>query len=464
MAGLLSARILSEHFEKVILLERDQRPDGPLPRKGIPQGQHVHALLDTGRQLLEELFPGMLQELQAEGVEIIDSGRDFAWHHFDVWKTRYTSGITVLLSSRVFLEWSVFRRVAALPNVELREQCSVEALLTDTDQRRVTGVRVKSPSGEESLEAALVVDASGRGSRAPQWLEALGYGRPAEEKIELDLAYTSCFFERPANFQGEWNLLVQHPRPPRTWRAGFISNVEGGRWLVSLNGYFGAHAPANMEGFLEFARSLSQPTLYTYIKDAKPLSPFTTHKVMNTRWLHYEDMPRFPEGFTIVGDAVCALNPVFGQGMTIAGLGANLLGQCLREQAQRSPASLDGLSRRFQQRLPEIIRLPWFLTCTLDLQYPQAVGRRMPGLGLLHWYIGRLLERSSLSTAVYHQLTRILHLQAGMGAILQPSVALAVLAHAIQALFVPLQNRANTDTLPPPPEARPPLTRRGTAP
>jgi hypothetical protein len=219
-----------------------------------------------------------------------------------------------------------------------------------------------------------------------------------------------------------------------------------------------------MEGFLEFARSLSRPNLYTYIKDAKPLGPLTTHKVMNTRWLHYEDMPRFPEGFTIVGDAVCALNPVFGQGMTIAGLGANLLRQCLREQAQRSPASLDGLSRRFQQRLPELIRLPWFLTSTLDLQYPQAVGRRMPGLGLLHWYIGRLLERSSLNTAVYHQLTRILHLQTGMGAILQPSVALAVLAHAIQALFVPLQNRANTDTLPPPPEARPPLTLRSTAP
>jgi hypothetical protein len=240
--------------------------------------------------------------------------------------------------------------------------------------------------------------------------------------------------------------------------------VEGGRWIVSLNGYFGDHAPTDPEGFLEFARSLSRPDIYTYIKDAKPLSPITTHKVKSTRWLHYEHLPRFPEGFTILGDAVCALNPIFGQGMSVASLGANLLRECLTDQAQLSPGSLDGLSRRFQQRLPEAIRLPWLLTSTLDLQYPQAIGRRRPGLGFLHWYIGRLLERTSHDTADYHQLNRVVHMQTGLSALLQPSVALAVLAHGIKALFVPLQDRANTNTLPPPPEAQPPITRRSTAP
>ncbi|WP_343211115.1 FAD-dependent oxidoreductase [Archangium violaceum] len=228
MAGLLSARVLADHFEKVILLERDHRPEGPQPRKGVPQGPHIHVLLDTGRRLLDGFFPGLFQDLREQGAELIDSSGDLAWHHFDVWKARYTSGIPLLLCTRTFLEWNVLRRVLALPNVELREGCSAERLLTDPARQRITGVQLKGPSGEEPLEAALVVDASGRGSRAPQWLEALGYGRPEEEQVGVDLAYTSRLYARPASFQGEWSALMQYPCPPSTWRAGFISNVEGG--------------------------------------------------------------------------------------------------------------------------------------------------------------------------------------------------------------------------------------------
>ncbi|MGZ3458715.1 MAG: FAD-dependent oxidoreductase, partial [Archangium sp.] len=425
-------------------------------RKGVPQGRHVHAVLDTGRRVLDELFPGMLQRMQAEGAEVIDTGRDFAWHHFGVWKQRYTSGISVFLCTRVFLEWHLHGRVAALPNVELRENSSVEKLLTDAAKQRVTGVGVKGPAGEESLQADLVVDASGRGSRAPQWLEAMGHGRPEEEQVMIDLAYTTRLYERPASAQRGWNLLIQYPCPPSSWRAGFISNVEGGRWIVSLNGYFGDHAPTDPNGFLEFARSLPRPDLYHFIQDAKPLSEPVIHKVKSTRWLHYERMSGFPEGFVVLGDAVCALNPIFGQGMTVACLGARLLQDCLREQARRSPGDLQGLAERFRQRLPGVIRLPWFLTSTLDLQYPQATGRRLPGLGLVHWYIRRLLERTSRDAAVYHQLNRVLHLEAGLGAILQPSVALPVLGYGLQALITPLAERANTDILPPAPEARSP--------
>ncbi len=454
MAGLLSARALADHFEKVIILERDPLPQAPATRKGAPQSAHVHVMLDAGQQLLERFFPGLLHDLQAQGAALIDSSRDVAWHHFDVWKSRAPRGLPLLVCTRPFLEWNVLRRVLARPNVEFRGGCSVEGLLTDASRQRVTGVRLRTPTGELPLEAALVVDATGRGSRAPQWLEALGLQRPEEEQVRVDLAYTTRLYAPPARVQDEWKVLMQYPCPPVSWRSGFISSVEGGRWIVTLNGYFGDHPPTDDAGFLEFARSLRQPDLHAALREATPLGPLATHKVKETRWRHYERLARFPENWVIVGDAVCAFNPVFGQGMSVAARGAALLHDCLHEQARRAPGTLEGVARRFRKRLPEVLRLPWFMGTNLDLQYPQALGRRRPGAGVLHWYIRRLMERTSQDATVHQQFNRVLHLQAGLGAVLQPSVALPVLAEGARALFVPLKQRANTDLRP----ERPPST------
>ncbi|WP_074951843.1 FAD-dependent oxidoreductase [Myxococcus fulvus] len=449
MAGLLSARVLADHFDKVTLVERDVRGEGPAARKGVPQGPHIHVLLDAGRRILDKYFPDLFEQLQVQGAELIDSSGDLAWHHFGVWKLRRTSGIPGMLCTRPLLEWNVLRRVKARPNVAMREGCSIEGLIRDEKGTgRITGVRVKTPQGEESWEADLVVDASGRGSRMPQWLEAIGYARPEEDQVIVDLSYTTCLHEPPPHFQKEWKALFLYPNPPKAWRAGFISHVEGGRWIVTLNGYFGEHAPTGYAGFLEYARSLTRPDLYDFLKEATPIGPISQHKVKDCRWRHYEKLPRFPEGLVILGDAACAFNPLYGQGMSVAGLGAELLDTCLREQTERG--ELSGLAQRFRERLPEVIRLPWLLGTGMDLLYPQAVGKRPFGLGLLHWYILRLMERTSTDAHVHRQFYRILHLHAGLEAVLRPSVALPVLGHGLMSLLRPLERLANTETRPPP--------------
>ncbi len=451
MAGLVNARVLADHFEKVTVLDRDERPEGPEPRKGAPQGRHIHVMLEAGKHVLEGLFPGLTQEMQREeGIKVADASRDTAWQHFGVWKARGHSGIELVLCTRPFLEWNVFRRVRALPNVELRQGVTAEALLTDASRERVTGVTVKGPGGEEALEADLVVDASGRGTRAPKWLEELGYGRPEEEKVGIDLAYASRLYKRPKGFRDEWKLLIQYPRSPHGWRAGFISNVENDRWIVSVNGYFGDHPPTDEAGFLEFARSLPRPGLYDYLQDAEPLTAPVTHKIPTSRWLHYERLPRFPERLIVTGDAVCAYNPIFGQGMTIAILEARLLGECLTEQERRTPGELRGLADRFRQKAPDVIFIPWFMTSTMDKHYPQTTGERAPGLGALQWFFGRLIEQSSVDTDVYHRFLRVLHMREGLGAMLKPGMALPVLTYAVKSLFVPLPQRANVDRMPAP--------------
>ncbi len=451
MAGLMNARVLSEHFEHVTVVERDKLPDGPEPRKGVPQARHIHVVLESGKQTLEALFPGLFEDMRREGAEVIDMGRDFAWFHYGIWRPRYVSGIEMVLCTRVFLDWHVARRVRALPNVTLREGCSVEGFVMDASGERVTGVRVKGPQGEEALEADLVVDAGGRGSHVPKWLEALGYGRPEEEAVGIDLAYTTRLYQPPPEARPDWKMMIEYPRAPETRRGGFISQVEGGRWVVSLNSYFGDATPTDDASFLDFARSLPRPELHQALLGATPLTDPVTHRIPSSRWLHYERMARFPEGLVVTGDSVCSFNPIFGQGISVASLGVKLLGECLREQAARSPGDLRGLARRFQQRLPSVIRVPWFLAATLDLKYPQARGSRRVGLGLLHWYVGRLLEATSLDSGVYHQLNQVLHLKRGLDGLLQPAVSLPVLAYGLKSFFVPLARRANVDVFPPGP-------------
>ncbi len=453
IAGLLSARVLSEHFEKVLILERDPVPEGPEARKSAPQGRHIHALLEAGLKALDGLFPGMVREMVREGAELIDMARDAAWLQSGSWKARYEGGPQTILVSRPFLEWKVRSRVTALPNVELRQGYAVEELLMDASRTRVTGVKLRGHEGEQTLEGELVVDASGRGSRAPHWLETLGYGRPEEEQVGIDLGYTSRLYARPAGFD-EWKILAVSGRAPESWRSGFISNVEGGRWIVSLNGYFGDHAPTDDEGFLEFARRMPTPHLYEYIRNAKPLTPAVSYKISSSRWLHFEKMERLPEGFVLLGDAVCSLNPVFGQGMTVISLGARMLEKHVA-RARTSPGGLhQGLSRGFQRELGKLIGMCWFLTTTMDLAYPETQGRRPPGLKAVQWSVMNMIDLTSLDAKSCHAFYEVLHMRKGMERLLRPGFAAALLTYSLKSLVVPREKRANLDTLPPTPGRR----------
>jgi 2-polyprenyl-6-methoxyphenol hydroxylase-like FAD-dependent oxidoreductase len=312
-------------------------------------------------------------------------------------------------------------------------------------------VRLQGPSGDETLEAALVVDASGRGSRTPRWLESLGYGLPEEEAVDIDLAYTTRLYEPPQGWTGDWKVMASFPRAPGASRAGFISCVEGGRWIVSLNGYFGDHPPTDDAGFLEFARSLQGADFGAALKDARPLTPAVTHKIPSSRWFHYERMKRWPEGFITVGDSVCALNPIYGQGMTVACLSMRVLTECLATHARTSPGRVEGLARRFQRRLPEALALSWMLSTTMDLKYPQARGRRLPGLGLLHWGFTTLIDQTSTDVAACRTFYEVLHMRRGMEALLKPGLLGGFLAYGARSVFTPLPRRANVDSLPPAP-------------
>jgi flavin-dependent dehydrogenase len=377
MAGMLAARVLADHFDAVTLLERDRFPETPAARKGLPQGRHVHVLLERGRGAMERFLPGLTGELVRAGAEPLDSTRDFAWMSPRGWYVRFPGDLLLLGCTRDLIDWGVRGRVAALPNVRIQQGADVAGLIRGQGGTRVAGVRLRSrAAGDEvdyfgaELAADLVVVADGRNSHLPNWLTKLGYEVPGETVINSFQGYASRLYRSPPEFASDWKGLYIQQAPPDDPRGGTVVPVEERRWLVSLVGGDGDYPPTDEAGFLAFARSLRSPALYEAIATAEPLTPIAGQRATENRLRHYDRLRRFPDGVVAVGDAVCAFNPVYGQGMSAAALGAEVLDRWLREDARRGPVR----GRVFQRRLARATAGAWQLATGADYRFLAAEG------------------------------------------------------------------------------------------
>jgi len=435
LAGLLTARVLADHFEEVTLIERDAYPDTTEARKGIPQANHVHGLLVRGREILEELFPGVQDEMIAAGAPVVDLANEVAWFTPAGWGIRFPSDMMVLAFTRPLLDLHVRRRLAEHPRVKILDNTDVVRLIPDSKENRLAGVLI-CPRASESdrrvakeLCADLVVDTTGRASRAPRWLEELGYESPEEIVIDTHLAYASRLYRIPENFDGDWQCAYVQAAPPDQRRGGILFKVEGNRWLVTLIGRAGECPPSDEPGFLEFARSLRVSTIYDAIRIAEPVSPIKTHRATQNRLRRYE-RAKLPENLLLLGDSVCAFNPVYGQGMTTAALGAMTLQQCLREQ------NLGGLSRRFQKRLAKVNSAPWLLAIGEDYRYREAEGGSPSLMTMfMHRYMDHVVRLATRSVAVRTVLLRAFNMLIPPTALFQPRVLFRVLLQVIDPLL-----------------------------
>jgi len=324
VAGMVSAAALAGHAERVTVIDRDTLPEEPGARKGTPQARHLHSLMASGQHALDALLPGVLDDLVAAGAVPVTAPEDNLWLSPVGWCTRFPGTHTVPSASRDLMDWTLRRRVAALPGVTFTTGADVTGLLVDPAGAAVTGVRLRHRAGSavEDVHADLVVDASGRGTRTPRLLAELGFGEPRRSVVDSRAAYSSRFYRIPADFGGDWRCISIGNEPPRTTRGGALIQVDGDRWLVSLFGYLGDHPPTDEAGFLEFAASLRHSVLHDAIRAAEPAGPIHGFAHMaNARW-HYEELPAWPKNLLVLGDAACALNPVYAQGMSVAAMSA----------------------------------------------------------------------------------------------------------------------------------------------
>jgi 2-polyprenyl-6-methoxyphenol hydroxylase-like FAD-dependent oxidoreductase len=422
IAGLAAARVLAETYDQVTVVDRDTLPPHGGPRAGVPQGQHVHAVLMLGAAGIRELFPGLVEELVAEGVpmgDILAGARPYFGPHR---LAPAPSGLLGLCVARPHLEYRIRMRLGELPNVRFVAGRTVVGLKLSPDRTAVTGVRTTNDDGSaDDTDADLVVDASGRGSRLPQWLVDVGYPSPHQERIRVDIAYTSAMFSMPADVIGG-DLGVAVAASPSNPRGGALINMGNEQWLVSLNGYRDAHPPVGFDGFTAFARQLAVPDIAEALRVATPTGTPTRFRIPDATRRHYEKLTRFPAGLVVLGDAVSCFNPVYGQGMSVAIQEALVLRQRIRE-APPHGTSLRGI----QRDIARTSAVAWTMSVSNDLRMPWIRGRRTASVRLGNAYLARLYRAASVDPVVALAFMRVANLIDPPSAILRPSIARRVL-------------------------------------
>lgn len=424
MAGMLAAAALSAYAD-VTVVERDVLPDGPEPRKGLPQARHVHVIWSGGARAMEELLPGVTDAWLAAGARRIPLPTGLVSMQPRGWFRRWPEMQFMIACSRDLLDWVVRERVVKSERVTVLQR--TELLSLEGDASRVTGVRMRTADGgERVLPADLVVDAAGRGSRASVWLEALGVPEAPLEEVDSGLTYSSRIFRAPSGTEEFPLVNVQSDATvPVPGRTTTIEPIEGGRWLVTLSGTRGGEPPASAEGFETFAReSVRHPVVGELIAHAEPLSdPVVTRSTVNRRRF-YERVRGWPEGFVAVGDSVATYNPVYGHGLSVAALGALALGALVAKEGLRAP----GLARRAQRAVARPVATAWEFAVSTDIHYPDAIGKP-PGLAnrLLGAYVNRLMLAATGRPLVARAFFDVVTLSKPVSELLRPAVVIAVL-------------------------------------
>jgi flavin-dependent dehydrogenase len=436
VAGILAARVLCDHFARVTLVERDELPTQPTFRAGAPHARHAHGLLVRGQQILEQFFPGLAAELYDQGALAVNMGREFSVTIGGTPVAPFQTDLSATLCSRPLLEHTLRRHILGSAQVRLLAHHRVLGLLTDRQQGRATGVRLQ-PCGEQDaavqeLPADLVVDASGRGSRLPQWLAEHGCQPPEETTIDAQTGYATRLYQLPAQPRS-WQVLYAMPLAPAHTRGAILMPLEGERWMLSLTGQRGDHPPTDSAGFQAFAASVPSPTLAAALASAEPLGEPYGYRGAANRTRHYERLPRLLEGVVALCDAVCALNPVYGQGMTVAALGVLALDASLRQQQRRPNGHpVAGLARGFHRRLARVNAGPWQLATAQDLRWQlSAGGQRGASLNrLVQGYFDRVLLAMTTNGAVAARFTEVQNMVRSPAVLFHPRIVWQVLAAA----------------------------------
>lgn len=392
MAGMLAAAVLAGVMDEVTVIERDALPQGPHVRKSLPQARHVHVLWSGGARAFEELMPGITGHWLAAGARRIPLPTGLVSMTAEGWLRRWPEMQYMIACTRDLLDWVVREQVLKLPAVTLLQGHEMQAL--EGSGGKVSGVRVRTPGGDDqSIEAALVVDASGRGSRAPEWLSALGVDGIEEAEVDSGLVYASRLYRAPEGADDFPIVNVQsNPGDPVPGRTATIVPVEGGRWLVTLSGTRGGEPSRDPARFEAFARSVRHPVVGDLIAMTEPLSDVTLTRSTVNRRRYFERATAWPDGFIVVGDSVATYNPLYGQGMTVAAQGLVELRNTLHQHGPGTP----GLARRVQRAIARPAGLAWELATSQDILYPGAVGRQpRPGTGLANSYVNRLVRTAT---------------------------------------------------------------------
>ncbi|MFD5079884.1 NAD(P)/FAD-dependent oxidoreductase [Streptomyces sp. NPDC058371] len=426
LCGALAAAALSPTVDEVIVLDRDELPDGPQHRRGIPQGRHAHLLMPGGLAAMEDLVPGVSvrKHLLAAGAHEISLSSGMVVLTPEGWFRRWRHEDHHLITcSRALLDWAVVSAVVdSTANIEIRTAKAVELI---GDAGRVHGVRIETPLETTGLDADIVVDASGRGSRIVTWLAQLGITDVHEKQIDSGLVNATRIYRTPAGAERFPLTMVQaNPYMSLPGRSGVIVPIEGNRWMVSLGGSRGGEPPANPDDFVRYALDLPHPIVGRLVSAAEPLTDvFVSRSTSNVR-RYLERIRDWPDGLVVLGDALATFNPAYGQGMSVAALGARTLGREVRGADPTAP----GLARRVQRAAAKSVDAAWSMAVSQDVLYPEVRGAQPTFVDrLAARYTRRLTKAATGSYGAASALWDVTGLKAGPTRLLRPGTVASTL-------------------------------------
>jgi flavin-dependent dehydrogenase len=375
VAGLSAARSLAEFFEWVVIIERDNQ-DSDESRPGVPQGRQPHVLMAGGFAPLMDFFPDFARNLEAAGAIPLEVGRDVQFEIPGVGTLpRRDFGLPTIAVTRPKLEKVIRDQLKAWDNVELVRGTRVSRLLLDKSKSRIVGLEYRTASAVmRHLTCDLVVDASGRGAPTIRCLEDEGYGLPPIDIVGVDIGYSTATFVLSPSTRPDFIGLLTYPRAPENSRGGYMMQIGEDSWQVLLVGRGNDMPPGDLQGFMDFARSLWSPTLATMLMGARQVEPIVRYQYRQSRWVHYGMARQLPSGLMPIGDAICHFNPAYGQGMSVAVQQAMLLRKLAAQRGETYP--MDRLVSDFLAATEELLLKPWAMSSLQDFLYPSTTGNR----------------------------------------------------------------------------------------
>ena len=424
VSGLSAAQALANHFEDVIVLDRDEMPSGSTTRPGTPQARQAHGLLGGAIKALEELFPGFARDLVQAGAVPVNPGFEalLEFPGLDPFPRREWNW-SIYCLTRPLIDLTIRRRIERQRNVTLRGGCRALEIVGASNGRQVTGVRYEAGDGsQETIAADVVIDASRHGTLTLSFLSAAGLRLPEETTIGVDIRYATGLFALADGALGEFKNVVTFPKAPEDVHYGYLIPVENNCFQLLLVGRGNDAPPADGDAFLAYAQKLGTPTIWKAMQGAKLLGPIARYGFPESRWRHFGQLDRFPRGLLPIGDAICCLNPVYGQGITVAVQQANILRRLLCTNAVKADP-LSRLAPYFLAETEALIAEPWAISAIPDFIYPQTRGERPADLEYRLKSQFALTRIATRDPSVWELLSEIRHLRKPLAVLEEPGLA-----------------------------------------
>lgn len=395
MGGLLTARTLSKYFTEVLIIEKDELPEKPVDRLGTPQGFHPHRFTPRLKMILDRLFPGYNDVLLENGAPTTLNKYVCQVNHYGKFLIE-PGQENETTCSRALLEWTIRGFVKKLPNVQFLVKHDVLGLQASSDASIITGVHVRDRTSkqEKSLSADLVLDVSGRRSKLDSWLQQLGYQVPEPDRLKVSLAYSTRRFRIPTALAEKWDVIRIAGHPSTNTFTGVFSTIENEVAEVLLYGLGGKYPTIKPEKYLEAAEGLADPSIAEVMKQLEPITAPKGFQVPELIRQRFEKMEKWPAGLLVLGDALCHVDPIFGQGITMASIEVEMLEACIEEQ-QNDPRS--NFEHHVLSRIQDAIEPGWWLNCVADISWPgvEYVGEPLKGIEFASKYLELYLKHAT---------------------------------------------------------------------